>query len=157
MLIERKEDSFEGFSLFMISNFIGLDIFIRKNSKSNFQAIHNFYKRVSRVTIKINYNSWENTIICFEHKEKDEYFLLEKINVKKFIKRGNSLMFNPVPVELKDFNKDRKEDIIKKLIALNNDDFSTEIDYKNLFQAFLKENLRLKNGDIIRFETAENF
>lgn len=158
MFIEKKDESLEGFSLFMICNFVGIDVFIRKNNKNNFQNTLNFYKRVSRISIKVNYTNWENTTLFFEHKETDGfYFLLEKINLKRFLKRGHSLVFNPIPVEVKNSAPEKKSEILKKIANFNNEDFKEEIDYKSLIQAFLKENLRIKNNEIVRFETADLF
>lgn len=155
MIIQKENEALKGISLFFVNNYIGIDLFLKK-TKNNFNNIIDFYSRSSRITIKVNYANWDSTLIYFEEKiEEDEYVLLEKVSLKKFIKKGNSFVFNPVPIHLDLLPENRKKELFSQLSQLNDEDFkdSENIDFKNLITVFLKDNLRVKNNDIIRFNS----
>lgn len=151
MVVEKNENELKGISLLMIHNSIGLDVFIKKNS-TNFSEAMASYTKTSRVTIKVNYANWESTILFFEEKVSNEYFLLQKVSLKNFIKRGNAIVFNPIPSILTNTNSTRKKDFYTNLSELNNYDIQGNIDYKTVLEVFLKENLKIKNNDIVRFD-----
>lgn len=136
----------------MLHNSIGLDVFVKKNS-ANFSDTLASYSKTSRITIIANYNNWENTILLFEEKSSnDEYILLQRVSLKNFTKKGNAIVFNPIPTILTNSSNERKKEFYISLSELNNDDILGEIDYKTILETFLKENLRVKNNDIVRFD-----
>lgn len=157
MVIDKREENSKlfGMSLFFENNTLGLDLFIKLH-KVNFSDKLLFYKRVHRVSIIVFYENWEDTLLYFEERDEkgNDPVLIEKISLKNFIKKGNMLMFNPLPTHLTLLGNDRKKVLFEKLSELNNEDFIKKagIDYQKLLMVYLKDTLRIKNEECVRFE-----
>ena len=116
MLIKKNHGTFEGFSMFFINNHIGVDIFIKKPpAQSQYTSIMQFYDRVNRVSILVDYKNWEKTLLYFEEKNTEgDYFLLEKIDLKNFTKKGNGLVFNTFTTQI--IILDKKKTLIEFIL-----------------------------------------
>lgn len=159
MIFEKfNEEELFGISVFLFNTNLAIDVFIRLN-KNNYRENASFYSRVNRISIKVNYNDIDKTLIYFEEKDKnDNYYLMDKISLKRFVHKGNILIFTPFLSPMSFYNEDNVQKISKEFSKLNNEDFINpeKIDYKEIFKSYLKNTLRVKDNEIVRFSEFDN-
>lgn len=152
MLIEK--DNGLGFSHIFSNNSIGLELFI-KRTHNNYSKLLGFHRDVKRVSIKVNLTHWDNSLLYFEEQDErtKEYFLLKTVSVKKFLESGNSFMFIALPTIIDSMSSEKRTQIMVKTSLLNETEMlDIDRDIKSQFNLFLRETLRLKNYELIRFK-----
>lgn len=154
MIIEKMDnEKLFGMSIFLFNTNLAVDFFIKLN-KNNYRENLNFYTRVNRISIKVNYSDIEKTLIFFEQKDKDnDYVLLDKMSLKKYLNKGHAFIFNPIISPMDLYSQENIAKISNELSKLNDDDFLNpqSIDYKKNLLSYLRNVLKSKENEIIRF------